>query len=669
MDNAATARGSHVPDETKMTEATTATKPSGEAFLPEIEGLRAVALLGVLVFHARADWSPHGYLGVDAFFVLSGFLITRLLLTECDDHGKVDVAKFYIRRVRRLFPTLALVIILTLIAGWFVLLPYELEELAPSAVAATLSFSNFFFWSKEGYFNLASEQKPLLHTWSLGVEEQFYLIWPWLVPALALRAGRKNMRIVLALLGLLSLAGALYFSGDLGMSGALLNLDRGSDTFYLPWWRVFEFVAGALLAGHAIALPARIAATAGALGMSLLVGVMFSNIESPQILREFLTCVSIMLIVLGQGHGPVGRLLRTGPVRWLGRVSYSAYLWHWPLLVYARKALRQDLSNSATSVVVIATFLLAWASHHHVEQRFRKLTPGKPNRRFLLHCGFAALGTAGMAFAVHANAGRSWMRSDKPSPTLAAQLQQPRDKLLEYNLLVERDAPRRFAGNGHQKLLVLGDSQAADFVNVLKESGELLDLAFHHTSAKCQVMYGIDFARFSDQLPPKFLKSCEKDHADLQKLALVEQADAVLVSMAFRPWVVPFIEEIQSNLEAKGPRVLLLGPKKLEQLGLDFAARHFHEPPAVRDRAFRMLDATLEVDKDLRQRLKGSRYLSLLDLLCNKPGECPPLTPYGASIYSDEMHFTQEGARWLAPRFLRHPIVIELLKSRRSAPK
>lgn len=636
-------------------------KQSQDAFLPEVEGLRAVALLAVLVFHAREHWGPHGYLGVDAFFVVSGFLITRMLLTESTRHGRVDVVKFYVRRVRRLFPTLALVVIVSMVAGWFLLLPHELEELGPSASGAILSFSNFFFWSKEGYFDLASGQRPLLHTWSLGVEEQFYLVWPWLVPALAVRTGQRTMRAVLGLLGLASVVGALYYSGDLGTSGALVELERGSSAFYLPWWRAFEFVAGALLASDGIRLSERAAAVAGTVGMSVLLGAMFLDAAVPQTLRELLTCGAIMSIILGQGRGPVGWVLRTRAVRWIGRVSYSAYLWHWPLLVYARKALHRDLTTAEVLVALVTTLLLAWVSHHHVEQRFRKPAVGKPERRFLLGSGLVAIGTLGIAFGIHKYADRCWSPSDKPSPVLEAQIRQLKGHLLDYNWRVWSEAPHRFANHGGLKLLVLGDSQAADLVNVLNESKHSFDLAYHLTSAKCQVMYGIAFERYNKEIPPKYLKSCQEDHAKLQALELIPQAQAVLVAMSYRTWTVPFIEEIRSNLRAKGPRVLIVGPKTLEQPGLEFASRNFHLPPAERDRKFRFLETTMQIDRELQERLRGERYLSLVDLLCTKSSECPSLTPYGAAIYSDEMHFTHEGAKWLAPKFRRNRVVAEFL--------
>ena len=205
---------------------------------PEIDGLRAIAVLAVLLFHANAGVSG-GYVGVDVFFVISGYLITRLILEDIDA-GRFQIQKFWERRVRRILPALAVVTFSTLVAGWFLLLPEGFQELGESVAAQTMLGSNFYFWMhswiNSGYFAPASEMKPLLHTWSLAVEEQFYLLFPFLLVALK-RFSRNSLALAFLLLGGLSFGLSVYFSHQ-----------WPSANFYFLPTRAWELLIGAFLA-------------------------------------------------------------------------------------------------------------------------------------------------------------------------------------------------------------------------------------------------------------------------------------------------------------------------------------------------------------------------------------------------------------------------------------
>ena len=205
-------------------------------FRPEIEGMRAVAVVAVILFHAGFSFVPGGFLGVDIFFVISGFLITSNVLAEFSQ-GKFSFVGFYRRRVLRLFPASATTVLVTLVVSFFCLPPDEVVNLAKSALSALAAVSNIYFWTQVGYFDTDAHLKPLLHTWSLGVEEQFYLVWPALLLLLMRIGGRRAILLGVLTAGVASLAGAsLFIKSD------------PSAVFYLMPFRIFEFTIGIVVA-------------------------------------------------------------------------------------------------------------------------------------------------------------------------------------------------------------------------------------------------------------------------------------------------------------------------------------------------------------------------------------------------------------------------------------
>ena len=202
-------------------------------YRPEIDGLRGIAVLGVLLFHLGVQQLSGGYVGVDVFFVISGYLITRLIRSDVRA-GTFTFTRFYVRRTRRLFPALFFTLVLCLVAGCLLLSPGHLENFAGTLIASILSVSNIQFWQQSGYFDLESSLKPLLHTWSLGVEEQYYLFWPWLLVFLTRRFARHTFAIIL-IGGICSFCLNLVFYNS-----------SHATIFYLLPFRAFEFAIGAL---------------------------------------------------------------------------------------------------------------------------------------------------------------------------------------------------------------------------------------------------------------------------------------------------------------------------------------------------------------------------------------------------------------------------------------
>jgi peptidoglycan/LPS O-acetylase OafA/YrhL len=308
-------------------------------FRPDVEGLRAVAVIAVVLFHARLPGVAGGFVGVDVFFVVSGFLITRLVLAELADSGTISLRRFWGRRARRILPAAALTLVVTVLFAQRMLSPLSLRSLAVDAAAVGTFTSNFVFAHRLGdYFGAqlgASEPSPLLHYWSLAVEEQFYLCWPLLLLLLA-RRPLQYRRLALATVGVLAAAGFL--------SGMWLTTHRPSWAFFLLPARTSELLAGAALAlvgSAATRFPVR---WRSALGWAGLLGVVVACAAFDETVPwpgtwVLLPVVGTMAVILGGGGnaaatGPA-RLLGAAPLLWIGRHSYALYLWHWPALVLA----------------------------------------------------------------------------------------------------------------------------------------------------------------------------------------------------------------------------------------------------------------------------------------------------------------------------------------------
>lgn len=340
-------------------------------YRPEVDGLRTFAVLPVVLFHAGIGPFQGGFAGVDIFFVISGYLITSLIIKDLNA-GTFSVLNFYERRARRILPALFVVLAVTSLFSWKLLYPLELNEFAQSAIATVLFSSNIFFWLKSDYFSTAAELKPLLHTWSLAVEEQFYLFFP---PAMVLMWKSRNSLAlafkVLSVAAMLSLA--LLFATGMNWANA---------KFYLLPFRAWELLIGALCALAIAKWTLSESRALAAIGLGLVsVSLIYStdaNWPSWQTLGP--TVGSALVILFASRDKGVGRLLSCRPLVACGLISYSLYLWHQPLLAFARLRLPDEPSDALKLLVICAAVILAALTWRFVEQPFRR----KRNGRFVL---------------------------------------------------------------------------------------------------------------------------------------------------------------------------------------------------------------------------------------------------------------------------------------------
>lgn len=459
------------------------------SYRPDIDGLRAVAILAVVLFHAAPGVLPGGFVGVDVFFVVSGYLISGLIFTALDA-GRFSFADFYARRVRRIFPALALMLAAVLGYGFVVLLPGELAQLGLDVAGGAGFVSNLLLWSEAGYFDRAAATKPLLHLWSLGVEEQFYLVWPLAVWAAA-RLGLPR-RAFLASVVALSLGFSLWLSAR----------DPAAD-FYWPLTRFWELACGAWLAraplngrSNGRSRPRDLVSVAG-LGLILLAcAVLNSRMPYPS-WRAMLPVAGTVALIAA---GPAGLVNRAVLARRfmvvVGLVSYPLYLWHWPLLSYAAiLRMGRPPREGVVAVLLALSVALAFLTWRLLERPARSGGALRA-KTAALAVGMALVGGAGAA--TWRAGGFPQLAPALPTLDIAAINAAIGDGVFHPTpgMRVTRMGAITLAeiGAGPEAVLFLGDSLAFQYgprVQRLFEEGRLARLVYFLVGTSCPPIPGI----------------------------------------------------------------------------------------------------------------------------------------------------------------------------------
>jgi peptidoglycan/LPS O-acetylase OafA/YrhL len=456
------------------------------SYRPTVDGLRAVAILGVVAYHAGVPGITGGFVGVDVFFVISGFLITGLLRQEIVTSGGLSITKFYARRARRILPALTVVLVTTVLLGFFLLPPGKARhELGASAVASALFLANqYFLTSTGGYFDGPSVLKPLLHLWSLAVEEQFYLVWPALLLAIA-RFAPPEARVAWMRRAILALSLASFLLSTYWVK------TRPDAAFYVSLGRAWELGAGAFLAllesqrYRAAARPAIVAGAAMIVASFLLLesGTRFPGPAAvPAVLGT-------ALIIWGDAISPnlISRILSSRPAVAIGLVSYGWYLWHWPLLAFARNARLMAVDRTADTAWVLLALVLAALMLRFIENPIRF---GRRSRT--VRTGAVLTAAAGSIAATIALASTQLTHEGPATASARARLaaRAAADEPAAANLrcLVERrpgagpsPACRFGAAGAPVEFVVWGDSHGASWtslVNALQREGRPAYLQF-----------------------------------------------------------------------------------------------------------------------------------------------------------------------------------------------
>ena len=354
----------------------------------EIDGLRALAVIPVILFHAGFENFSGGFVGVDVFFVISGYLITSIILAELEQ-GKFSIVNFYERRARRILPALFIVMLVCIFFAWFWLLPSDKKKFSQSLVAVSVFASNILFWHESGYFDTAAELKPLLHTWSLAVEEQYYVLFP-LFLTLIWRLGKRWILVTLGLAFVASLALAQWAA-----------YTKPTAAFYLLPTRGWELLIGAfssfyLSQANRKPFEKGLSEFGGWLGVALILYAVFSYSKTtpfPGIYALVPTIGTVLIILFATQRTSVGAFVGNKAFVTIGLVSYSAYLWHQPLLAFAKVYTFNLLTTYATLALVTLSFALAFLSFKYVETPFR-------DKRKVSRNGIFSLSILGILFFI-----------------------------------------------------------------------------------------------------------------------------------------------------------------------------------------------------------------------------------------------------------------------------
>ena len=460
----------------------------------EIDGLRAIAVTPVILFHAGFGSFGGGFVGVDIFFVISGFLITSIMLGEME-RGTFSIARFYERRARRILPALFVVMACCIPFAWMWMIPDQLRDFGRSVVSVVFFVSNFLFWREEGsYFAAASELKPLLHTWSLAVEEQYYLFAPLTLMALW-RFGRRFLLVTTLVTALVSL----------GLTEWGWRHDPSAN-FYLTPFRIWELLAGSICAFLMFGRPATPNNTLSALGLALIVfAIATFNASTPFPSLYTLVPVAGAALIIAFAHRGtyVARLLSLPPLVGIGLISYSAYLWHQPLFAFARLRSMAAPADWLMLVLAGASLVLAYLTWRFVEQPFRHGKSALPLTRRQV---FATSGLAGCVFAAlglyaSMSHGAPW-RLPQPAPGTrdAALLASLEHHTLGLDCWIEgRTAdisnrnllcPIFTPPEPKRRILVIGDSHSIALLHAFRAVGER-DAVYWMGAGSCPPLLGV----------------------------------------------------------------------------------------------------------------------------------------------------------------------------------
>ena len=634
----------------------------------DIDGLRAVAVLLVVAFHAFPRKVPGGFTGVDIFFVISGFLITSLILRS-KQNGDFSFMDFYARRIKRIFPALIVMIAACLAVSWIVMFPGEYRDLGKHAAAGAGFVANFSLLQEAGYFDATGDHKPLLHLWSLGIEEQFYIVWPALI---VLVWRWRNGPLLMA---------TLICLGSFVWNVMLTKTDP-SRAFYLPFTRFWELMIGCIVAFATaqntfaeLSPPGltalyerhrqKIHGTAGWLGLVLII-VAAATLKPTRAFPGWwvlLPTLGAALIILAGPESMINRwVLSNRTMIYIGLISYPLYLWHWPILSYARLLHFKEPTDLVKGLCIVLAFVLAHLTYRYIERPIRFGTP-TPRKPIMASAALTAAGCLGLL--IYAGSGIPSRFPKELQNVVADFRNNAAEDARQYRCLDKGRGQMSFAAvcdgmdqPGTRRVLLWGDSHSAHLGPGLEELSEKEKFKLtQYASAGC---------------PPirEFSSNHNKTCQDFNEFVLRKIAELKpdVVVMAGR-WDIydgklHFGHVQAKDVQATIAHVKSLGVKRVTVMG-QFPTWGAQVPP-LRARNYRfsalgLSDGTKDLERDksfltptvyptdekMRQMVAGTgaTFLSPLTTLCNDQG-CLLVVPDsdGKPIYWDDNHFTRTGS-------------------------
>ncbi|MEM7663914.1 MAG: acyltransferase family protein [Pseudomonadota bacterium] len=637
----------------------------------DIDGLRALAVCSVILFHIDPSWLPGGFTGVDIFFVISGYLITSIMLSDIDA-GQFSFADFFARRLKRIIPVLSVVIISVSILFHFIFTPADLENLSRSALASQFFLANFYFtfFSDTSYFADNAHSEPFLHLWSLGVEEQFYLIWPFALIFLVKRISASQLIAIMFALTLISFA----------LGDALYAIDPDVAYYMLPT-RICQFGSGIIVA---------LVLTRGVftdLNQNRIVGnvlvisgcaLIFWSFwwlapESPfPGWRAAPPTIGAALIIFGGACDPqLSRAFSLPPVVRIGRISYSAYLWHWPVIVIFLY-LQGELSLTSKLTAIIVTFALAGISYTLVEQPFRKRTYGfKTSFIRMFAVPSAVIATISLlviitnGFGVYAISisfkNDVYKLSTYTAPNFRADYICQKSELISADL----DNPKCVTGvpDAEPTIILWGDSKAAQYAGLIGAVAKDIDLSvrnFAHSACPPVLVTPQKFTR------GRYVRTCETSSAVVRDK--IETAQRLIISAS---WALYFraneeefehaLRETLSILQQNNIDVLLVGdiPRQRRYDRECYTIRLKTSLANCADRSRTPRGPVRSYNRRVEDIAKqaGVHYVDFDDLLCDNNYCFGELS--GNPLYYDGGHLSVGGSIALGHEVLKNPTQYE----------
>ena len=598
-------------------------------YRPEIDGLRALAVVPVILFHAGFEPFSGGFVGVDVFFVISGYLITSILIEDIESN-RFSITNFYERRARRILPALFFVMLICIPFAWMCMLPSQMKDFSQSLVAVSLFASNILFWREGGYFDAGVEEKPLLHTWSLAVEEQYYVLFPIFL-ILAWRFGKNRVFWMIVVLAAISL-----MLSEWGWR------NKATANFYLAPTRVWELFAGSIAAFIAQKQGVKKNNLLSLIGLAAIVFSIFAFDKStpfPSVYTLVPVLGVALLVLYADKETFAARLLSTKILVGMGLISYSAYLWHQPLFAFMRIRMVEHPSTVLVSALSILSVFLAYFSWRYVEKPLRDVR--FISRKMIFCCSVAGL----IAFIVFGS------MSPKLGKTLLygsrVIAQNEITELSNGYVWARKNELRKIDFDSQlHKILVIGDSKSGDLINALEfvidyESTSLSSLTIH---AGCGVVY-VSPDRFQQFIEPSRLEYCRISDSlnSLRSKELIREADVVIFASSLSDWQVSFLAETRERLiEEFGNKFWWFGNKHLafpnerERVRLNGNLAGFYPAPIEK-----------QLTNELMHDILGEDFINPYDLIC-EGGLCRISNSQGELLVYDGLHLTREGAEYLA---------------------
>ena len=606
----------------------------------EIDGLRALAVLPVIFFHAGIPQFSGGYVGVDVFFVISGYLITNLLISEVSSTGSISILNFYERRARRLLPALFFMLAGVSLVAAVILPPGQLIEYGWNAVASAVFVSNVSLWMQGGYFGGPAETNALMHTWSLAIEEQFYILFPPLLLLAWRLRGQRGVAEFTLLVIVLSLA-----ISELGTRFA-----STANYFLLPS-RAWELAIGALTAlvfrESTLQYPTKVRDLVAFAGLAMIFVAVFTFSEAtpfPSLWALLPTVGTAMILITATPETWAGRVLTLPIFLFFGLISYSLYLWHQPVLALYRVQFGDAASPVGIAIAVAMSILIAWFSWRFVEKPFRNRAFLSRQKIFLgTAVGMALIAACGGLFIF--SRGLIQRFPENLHESVGASASELGDYTrLAYNEEI-RDKP--FAGQ-QPRLLIIGDSFSQDLYNIVRESHAFpgYQISADYIAARCQ--FRIQGSEPKGAINGADARRCviEDNNINAGTRERIQQADVILLAFFWQDWAVTQLPETLKSLNLlDSTKLVVMGSKRFPSPSPSKMARMSMKDLA--DFRFPLEVQTAEVNQKLAGLKMAGRFVDPMQLLCSGPNACRYFTPEGKPVSYDGRHLTRAGARYL----------------------